>query len=72
MYILNISMIALNFHFVPKFEPDAEIGQISADFEKCRFANVSDGAKELFKSTIIKIQSLFSVFPSKPSSSQAS
>ena len=25
-----------------KFEPDAEIGQISADFEKCRFAKVSD------------------------------
>jgi hypothetical protein len=24
-----------------KFEPDAEIGQISADFEKCRFAKVS-------------------------------
>jgi len=23
-----------------KFEPDAEIGQISADFERCRFAKV--------------------------------
>jgi len=26
---------------VPKFEPDAETGQISADFERGRFAKVS-------------------------------
>jgi hypothetical protein len=26
---------------VPKFEPEAEIGQIRADFEKCRVAKVS-------------------------------
>jgi len=26
---------------VPKFESDVEIGQISADFEKCRFSKVS-------------------------------
>jgi len=39
--ILNISRIALKLHFVPKFEHDTEIGQISADFEKWRFAKVS-------------------------------
>jgi len=34
---LSISRIALKLHCVPKFEPDAEIGQISADFEMGRF-----------------------------------
>jgi len=34
---LSISRIALKLHCVPKFEPDAEIGQISADFERGRF-----------------------------------
>jgi len=33
----SISRIALKLHCVPKFEPDAEIGQISADFELGRF-----------------------------------
>jgi hypothetical protein len=33
----SISRIALKLHCVPKFEPDAEIGQISADFEMGRF-----------------------------------
>ncbi len=33
----NISRIALKLHCVPKFEPDADIGQISADFERGRF-----------------------------------
>jgi len=39
--ILNILRIALKLHCVPKFEHDTEIGQISADFEKWRFAKVS-------------------------------
>jgi len=38
---LSILRIALKLHCVPKFEPDAEIGQISADFERGHFANVS-------------------------------
>jgi len=50
---LSISRIALKVSAdaslrvtkVPKFEPDAEIGQISADFEKWRFAKVSKGSK---------------------------
>jgi len=33
----SISRIALKLHCVPKFEPDADIGQISADFERGRF-----------------------------------
>jgi hypothetical protein len=33
----SISRIALKLHCVPKFEPDADIGQISEDFERRRF-----------------------------------
>ncbi len=33
----SISRIALKLHCVPKFEPDADIGQISEDFERGRF-----------------------------------
>jgi len=39
--ICNISRIALKLHCVPKFEPDAEIGQISTDFERECFSKVS-------------------------------
>jgi len=42
IHTLSISRIALKLHYkVPKFEHDAEIWQISADFEKCRFSKVS-------------------------------
>ena len=37
----SISRIALKLHCVPKFEPDADIGQISVDFERRRFEIVS-------------------------------